>query len=68
MASGGWYGLLDIIKQSRDPSFRGDDIERGVCANDGEPFRVGLNGQWYCPFDGARPEEQQVGPGRFSTG
>lgn len=62
-----WYQLLSIYQESGDPSFRGDDIEAGVCANDGEPFRQGPDGKLYCPFDGATPESQRVGPGRFST-
>lgn len=50
-----WFQLLDIIKQAKDPQQRGDDIEAGVCPNDGEPLSVGPRGELFCKFDGFRP-------------
>jgi uncharacterized Zn finger protein (UPF0148 family) len=52
----GWYELLDIYREARDPTLRGDDIEAQFCPNDGEPLREGPHGELYCPFDGYRPE------------
>lgn len=61
----GWWQLIDIAREAADPGFRGDEIERGTCARDGEPFRAGPNGIDYCPFCGEKQDDQQVGPGRF---
>jgi hypothetical protein len=52
-APGSWWKLLSILKEARDPSFTQPRLLS--CPNDGEPFRQGPNGEWYCKFDGYRP-------------
>lgn len=51
-----WNQLLQIIQESRDWVQSGRDLERYVCPNDGEPLSTGPNDEWYCKFDGYRPD------------
>jgi hypothetical protein len=53
VAGGSWWTLLSIVQQYKDPSYRQPRMLS--CPNDGEPFRQGPNGEWYCKFDGYRP-------------
>jgi hypothetical protein len=48
-----WWTLLTIVQQYKDPTYRQPRMLS--CPNDGEPFRQGPNGEWFCKFDGYRP-------------
>lgn len=56
-----WWQLINIIRESRDLTASGRDIERYVCPNDGEMLTQGPNGEWRCRFDGYRPNDQPSG-------
>ena len=65
--SGGWYGLLAIVREaaqlleeelSRDPE---------ACLDCGEPLRTGPNGELYCRSDGSIWGTGGVRLGRVGT-
>jgi len=51
--SGGWYELLDIVREAAD--LRTDELSRPpvACLECGEPLQSGPNGERYCKFDGS---------------
>ncbi|MGW6502963.1 hypothetical protein [Nonomuraea angiospora] len=54
-AGGGWYGLLDILREAADERRAERERPPAACPNDGEPLLQGPRGELYCPFDGFRP-------------
>lgn len=56
-----WNQLISIYQTNRDEVASGRDIERYTCPNDGEPLKQGPHGEFYCPYDGYRPD----GPGNI---
>ncbi|MFF4600154.1 hypothetical protein [Amycolatopsis sp. NPDC001319] len=50
--SGGWYGLVDILRERQDIA-RAEHDERPVaCPHDGEPLTESPDGLLFCTFDG----------------
>ncbi|HEX6968895.1 MAG TPA: hypothetical protein VF174_08835 [Micromonosporaceae bacterium] len=47
-----WYGLLAILRESRDEIRQELQRPPEACPNDGEPLDAGPSGSLHCPFDG----------------
>lgn len=52
--SGGWYGLLSIIREGRQMVEEDRRATPVACPNDGEPLLEGPDGVLFCRFDGWR--------------
>lgn len=52
---GGWYSLLDIVREAHATRDQAVAAPPAACPNDGEPLRAAPDGGLYCPFDGWRP-------------
>lgn len=55
-----WQQLLSVYEQQRQAVRDEPALRQQACPNDGEPYRVGPQGQLYCPFDGYEPGEAIV--------
>ncbi|MEU6781488.1 hypothetical protein ABZ912_19970 [Nonomuraea angiospora] len=51
-SGGGWYGLLDILREAAEERRVERERVPVACPNDGEPLRAGPNGELHCTFDG----------------
>lgn len=61
----GWYQLVQIVKNARDPQFRATAVEQMTCPRDGEPLQTGPDGGLFCRYDGWRPPGQAVSTGSY---
>lgn len=51
----GWRGLQGILRSARAEYEQERSREPVACPNDGEPLRVSVTGEKYCPYDGWKP-------------